>query len=79
MEQNVIRDEKGIIRYFIRPMQVRFTDPEGNRLGGIGFEKYLICGCCGGVFETTDFEDEGVSDIEIFPVWVDISDEITGD
>jgi len=79
MEQNVIRDEKGIIRYFIRPMQVRFTDDEGNRLGGIGFEKYLICGCCGGVFETTDFEDEGISDIEIFPIWVDISNEIIGD
>ena len=79
MEQDVIRDEKGIIRYFIRPMQVRFTDEEGNRYGGIGFERYLICGCCGGVFETADFEDEGVSDIEIFPMWVDISDAITGD
>lgn len=55
--------------------QIRFCDPDGEELGGILVDNtYVICGCCGGVFE----KDE-VSILHIYTDWVDINEEITGD
>ena len=34
--------------YFEFPTQVKFFDPiSGNMLGGIGYKREIICGCCG--------------------------------
>ena len=35
---------------------------------------YIICGCCGAVFEMDD-----IADLEIFDDWVNLSEEIIGD
>ena len=58
--------------------QVKFKDTnfEGNNiLGGIMVDnKFVICGCCGGVFEV-----EEVEILEVYKVWLNISDEIRGE
>lgn len=53
--------------------QVKFIDTEGEEQGGILVDnKYIICGCCGGVFE--------VDEVHYSPLpWVNISKEIIGD
>jgi hypothetical protein len=59
--------------------QVMFRDPEGNILGGIfvddGCDSYIICGCCGGVFE---YEEIGDDNIKFLP-WTNIDEVIKGD
>lgn len=53
---------------------VMFKDPDGEILGGIMVDdKYIICGCCGGVFE--------VDEVTIIKslAWINISDAILGD
>jgi hypothetical protein len=53
---------------------VMFKDPDGEILGGIMVDnKYIACGCCGGVFE--------VDEVTIIKVltWINISDAILGD
>lgn len=59
--------------------QVIFKDLEGNTLGGIfvddGCDSYIVCGCCGGVFE---YEEIGDDNIKFLP-WVNIDEEIRGD
>lgn len=58
--------------------QCIFTDGE-SVLGGIyckGVDRknsYVICGCCGGIFELDE-----ITILEIFPNWVDLSQEIMG-
>ena len=59
--------------------QVRFL-PIGEEAwqGGILFvvdeeHAYIICGCCGGVYEMDDIEKYDILD------WIDISNEIKGD
>ena len=55
--------------------QVKFKDFEGNILGGIMIDnKFVICGCCGGVFEMEEIEI-----LEVYKVWLNISDEIRGE
>lgn len=59
--------------------QVKFVDVyEHTTHGGIliiqGNEKYIICGCCGSVFEMEDVEI-----VKEFPDWIDISDSIIGE
>lgn len=61
--------------------QVKFrADGEEAYFGGIfvddGENKYIICGCCGGVYEIDDLTD---ADITIYENWVDISEEIKGE
>ena len=55
--------------------QCVFKDEDGNLTGGIyieiGDEKYIICGCCGGVFELED-----VADLKLFDTWVNIEEEM---
>ena len=55
--------------------QVKFKDSEGQILGGILVNnEFIICGCCGGVFEV-----EEVTILERYKVWLNISDEIKGE
>lgn len=55
------------------------TDPDDDIYGGIAaFEgnnvlQYVICGCCGGVFEPDSIEI-----LEQYTRWVNLSDEIIG-
>lgn len=59
--------------------QVIFKDPDAHVLGGImvndGHNTFIICGCCGGVFE---YEELGKDNVKIIP-WIDIEEEIRGD
>lgn len=55
--------------------QCAFKDEDGTIFGGIyveiGEEKYVICGCCGGVMEMDDIEE-----LYLFDEWNNISEEI---
>ena len=55
--------------------QVKFIDNEGEIHGGIfnEQEEYIICGCCGGIFE----KDE-VKIIRVYN-WADLDEVILGD
>lgn len=62
--------------------QCYFKDEGADTImGGIyvdnGDEKYIICGCCGGVYDKDDIENLEV--FELYESWVDISEEIKGD
>lgn len=61
------------------PKQVIFKDPDKHVLGGImvknGRDTFIICGCCGGVFE---YEELGKENVKIIP-WINIEEEIRGD
>lgn len=64
--------------------QCKFTDFDGIVHGGIYVmtngqvedleNDYIICGCCGTIFELDDIED-----YSIYKTWVNISDEIIGE
>lgn len=59
--------------------QVRFRcEGDDAYLGGIlvedGEKSFVICGCCGGVFEMDDIEE-----IQKYENWVDLSNEIIGE
>ena len=58
--------------------QVRFWNKDDKKwLGGIMIDsRYIICGCCGSVFDCDKLSEE---DIEPYREWVDISNEILGD
>lgn len=64
------------------PTQVRFYDVNGDHyIGGIAYNDYVICGCCGGVIPISEiFEDAPyeVVPLFIYEHWVDIQEEITG-
>jgi len=48
---------------------------DGEVFGGILVnDEFIICGCCGGVFEK-----EEVEILKVYPDWVSISDEIIGE
>ena len=71
--------------YFDRPTQVVFADPDnpGDWLVGIAYRDEIICGCCGGVFNTDDVIEMATEDgihcaIYEYPEWNDITDEIVG-
>lgn len=58
--------------------QVKFRGiGEDSFQGGImvddGYPPYVICGCCGSVYEMDDIEE-----IKKYENWVDISEEIKG-
>lgn len=56
--------------------QVLFKDPEGEMNTGICIDnKYVICGCCGSVFDEDDIDFEWICHLP----WIDISDAIKGD
>jgi hypothetical protein len=69
--------------YYTGPCQVRFFDGQ-DYLGGIAYQDYIICGCCGGIFQIADLlkvaKDEGVSedDAIVELEWINIEEEIRG-
>lgn len=61
-------------KYFDRPTQVLFRDPNTDEgfIGGIAYRDEIICGCCGGLFELDEVSD-------LLPTaWIGISDSIRG-
>lgn len=64
------------------PVQVMFYDGE-NMCAGIMLGEYVICGCCGALFEVENIVEmaraDGEDAIRLFDTWVDLSDEIRGD
>ena len=53
-----------IMKFYERPKQVVFADPEnpGDWLAGIAFHDSIICSCCGGVFEIEDVIEQAKED-----------------
>lgn len=64
-------------KYFERPTQVLFRDPNTDEgfIGGIAYRDEIICGCCGGLFELDELDE--VSDLLPFG-WINISNSIRG-
>ena len=61
--------------------QIKFRDTDNDTiLGGILIDdRYIICGCCGGVIDLNE-EDCGAEILERYPFnWIDISDAIVGE
>ena len=55
--------------------QIQFKDDEDNIFGGILVNnEYIICGCCGSIFEKKE-----VTILKAFENWVNISNEIIGE
>lgn len=64
-------------RQYEKPTQVRWLDDlEGVWVGGIAYRDEIICGCCGGILELSEFKDGEVFEYED---WIDIEEEIRGD
>jgi len=72
-ERQEAKDEPEECRYPV-PTQVKFY-LDGEWKGGIAYRDEIICGCCGGIQELSEFEDDEVVDYES---WISISDEIIG-
>lgn len=61
--------------------QIMWRDRESNKVhGGILIDKrYVICGCCGGVFDLADPKDVQIVEIiHLYEDWINIDAEITG-
>lgn len=73
-------------KYYEVPTQVKFYDIDEDRwIGGIAYEKIIICGCCGGYIEIFDLLEEakeaGIKPnmiIQELP-WIDIDEAIRGE
>ena len=63
--------------------QIKFKDLENNIVhGGIMMDDgNVICGCCGGIIESDEFEGNNKTHIilKVFPNWVNLDEEICGD
>lgn len=62
--------------YFKNPVQIKFHiagEEEEAILGGIAYQHFIICGCCG---EAIDVDD--IDWMETYDSWMDISEEIMG-
>lgn len=60
-EEEVIKTEAKYL-YFNVPTQVRFLDLDADEeyhdyCNGIAFQDFVICGCCGGVFDLKELYD----------------------
>lgn len=64
-------------RFFEKPTQVQFRDPEGDNrwIGGIAYQDKIICGECG---EVLNVEDYDYFNFQEYDYWVSISEEIKG-
>lgn len=64
-------------KYFEKPTQVNFYERENDSwFGGIAYHDEIICGCCGGIQEISEFTDSEIIENDC---WVNISSEILGD
>lgn len=64
--------------YFRKPKQIRFclindNDNEEIELGGIAYEDFIICGCCGGAIPI-----DCTKILEVYDNWVSLSNKIMG-
>ena len=62
--------------YFKEPVQVKFHlagEEEESIRGGIAYQHFIICGCCGGAIDVDDIDW-----MEVYDSWMDISEEIMG-
>ena len=74
-------------RYFEKPTQVKFFDPDSDDTwcGGIAYKDEVICACCGGVLKISEIidkdESNGWEKVCIIPYdnWIDLSAEVMGD
>lgn len=74
--------------YYGTPCQVRFYDglnpAEVVWHGGIAYQDYIICGCCGMVLPIQEVIDDGVAcglhwdDVIVELEWLDVSEAIRG-
>lgn len=79
-----------IPKYFNVPTQVKFLDydyefaqgeTEEDRpfLGGIAYQDYVICGCCGGVSKIEELRNIDWLDLNFTEFdWINLSGEIIG-
>lgn len=69
--------------YYETPTQVIWCDSEGQWEGGIAYEDYVICVCCGAVNLIEKIEDEAPAyiknPIHEYSDWNNISEELIGD
>lgn len=56
----------------MKAVQVKFFDGETWQGGIMIDDEYIVCGCCGGIFEV----EEVAPDIIIYKNWVNISFDI---
>ena len=75
------------MRFYERPVQVVFADPEspgcGEWLNGIAFRDVIICSCCVGIFEIDEVinvakEDGVINPIYPYADWNDLTDSVVG-
>lgn len=61
--------------------QIAFYDVENDSiLGGLQFDNGdVICGCCGGLIEKSDFDDGLFTILKVFDSWIDLTETIIGD
>lgn len=70
--------------FYNEPTQVKFYDGL-EFVGGIAYQNYIICGCCGGIFQIEDViemakaNDIHFDDAIVELEWVSIEEEIRGD
>lgn len=87
MDKSIIVKNKDKITSFDIPRQVKFYDSWNNEFAtGIGYQDFIICGCCGGIFNLEDlYNDYETSDnipenpILVYNDWVDLTDTIIGE
>lgn len=64
------------------PVQLKFWDEKPQKwFGGIGLGNEVICGCCGRVFTIEEiYKNSSIPDpIDVYPNWIDVSEEIKGE
>ena len=62
--------------YYHTPTQVKVEDPDGEGyITGIAYQDFIICGCCGGIFELADLNEDGLEIID-FEEWVNLNETI---
>lgn len=63
-------------KYFINPKQIRFyliNDNKKIELGGIAYQDFIICGCCGAIIPI-----DCTKILEVYDNWVSLSNKIIG-
>jgi hypothetical protein len=89
--ERVLYGEDGRILNFNVPTQVKYLDADADEgdtwIGGIGYNGWIICGCCGGLIDIDEIYEaaswdpskEGIAPIIVYDDWVDISENIAGE
>lgn len=74
------------MRYYDKPTQVKFYDPENDDYcAGIAYCDEIICLCCGAVFDLNEYEQEIREDFPEVKVpiivdlpWISLNEECLG-